>query len=147
MTGLVGVMEKANEVARRATIALGSPGVVAEKSWSAVSAILPVAEGVIENPIVFDFGVVPNKAYYPSDFPVELPLERGYIRGAVDGRNTGDYRQPFTITVEFIDPNGVARGTSSITSDTSPGATISGLTDQVILDKVGTWRLHATLEG
>lgn len=143
---LVGVMEQANEVAGRATIALGSPGVVDEESWSAVSAILPAAAGVIQNPSVWDFGVTPNKVYYLADFPVELPLERGYIRGIAEGKNTGDYAQQFTITIEFIDPNGVARGTHSITSNTSPGATISGLTDNVILDKVGAWTLHVTLE-
>lgn len=52
-----------------------------------------------------------------------------------------------TVTVEFIDPDGLSRGKSTRTLTSSPGVKVGWSTVQIDFDKVGIWKLKGTASG
>jgi len=127
------------EVAR---IVVASPAVVDEKTWDAIDISAPAVEGHLRSPTIRDYT---DDVDYTT-LPVNIPLGHA-VRAFVGYDNDGDYTEIFTLTVEFIDPDGNSRGTASMTDSVGSGHSSSHTTGEVVLDKEGLWKVHAILEG
>ena len=144
MRELTGVMDHANEVVRGVSIGLGSPGILDQQSWAAIIAGAPAAVGHLEMPIIKD--VTNDIGYGEADFPVELDVGT-VVRGQMFGINDSTGSLELTIAVWLEDSEGVSRGLAVNTWTIPPGEAISGVSEEIALDKGGSWILHGKLEG
>jgi len=115
-----------------------------KSSWNAISVPTPPPpEGHIANPSVYDLDT--DTVYHKGDFPVKITA-RHEVNGAAKFYNDSDYQITATCRVWFTDPDGNKRAEYSST-ETIPagGATDNIITKNIVLDKYGTWQLHARM--
>ena len=116
-----------------------------ERTWSAIDAIGVAEEGHLEFFRLHDktSGDIWQDEYF---LPVEIPIGH-VVQAEVDIINDSSYDLAGTLTVEFIDPDGNSRGKRSFSySAISPGDQRGVTTNEVTLDKDGTWKIHAKFE-
>jgi len=126
-----------------ATIGLGSPAVVAEETWEAIDAMVPVPEGHIEFSKLED--LTSGIEYREGDLPVEIPVGHK-VRANVIMYNDTPYDQTFTYSIEFLDTHGGSHGLDKYTGIIAGGGTAYETTYNVTLEEGGTWKIHALLE-
>jgi hypothetical protein len=80
--------------------------------------------------------------------PFPIPIPPGHtVHVSATAENTGTGTQRMQLTVELIDPTGIVRASRSASGTLSPGTMMSsGLTPDLVIDKSGTWVIHALLE-
>lgn len=101
-----------------------------------------IGEGHLEVSGIYDYDTA--KTYFT--IPVTLPLGHDAF-GAVLYYNDTASPLEMTCMCEFIDPDGVSRGRLTDVETVGAGSHKTATTDCVTLNKNGTWKLHATLNG
>lgn len=138
------VREAEKIVAGKVAIDIGSPGQLDEETWDAMTVGTPPVQGFLEFVRIEDEDT--ETSYHEEDLPVILPFGVN-VTARVGFNNSGVYVAAFTCTVAFIDPENIPRGTVTESVPLTPGAGSTVDTTIVTLDKPGTWKVHAILEG
>lgn len=134
-----------NKYPGSAIVGFGSPGVLDEETWEVIG--IGELSGKIQDPTLYDLTAGPGyNVYYEEDeFPVPIPLGHR-IHADVMFFNTSDYHYDMKCTTEWIDPDGHSVGKYSATYPMDAHSAIFEGPSDTVLDKQGTWELHAILE-
>ncbi len=100
------------------------------------------AEGHLEFSGIYDYDTM--KTHFT--IPVTLPYGHD-VFGAVLYYNDTASPMEMTCMCEFLDPDGVSAGQLTDVETVGAGYHRTATTDRVTLNKNGTWKLHATLNG
>ena len=119
-----------------------SPEILDERIWNVAKVVAAPAEGALEYAWLSYNGY---QNYTEGDFPVTVPLGET-VSATVQYANKAAYSQYMKCTVEFIDPDGNSRGENHSTFNMGAYAGRVIDTDDVVIDKEGTWKIHAILE-
>jgi hypothetical protein len=133
-------------------IKYGTLNVVGEKTLAAITIETPTVAGWIFGVDVYDETTGEDFIYSEKSgrnpFPLTIPYDHAISVSAL-AEHTGDALQWMQLTIELIDPDGIARRTASAHfNNVSPGTTINTgrKTDPIVPDKPGTWKIHVLLE-
>lgn len=128
-----------------AIVGFASPAILDDRSWNAIG--MGELSGKLQDPKVYDLTEGPGyNVYYEEDeFPVPIPLGHE-IHAEVMFFNTSDYHYDMKCTVEWIDPDGHSVGKHSATYPMDAHSAIFEGPSDTVLNKAGTWELHALLE-
>jgi len=117
--------------------------IIDTKTWGLNSRV-GVSLGSLRDPWITNFDT--GEAYGEADLPVKI-LPGTRISGMCYGDNISGVIRRMNLIIEFIDPDGVSRGTAEHGfSYVSPVGYLLQHTGIIILDKAGIWQLHAVLE-
>jgi len=131
------------QVARNAAIVF-APAILDEESWNAIDAVGVPAEGHLELPLLYIVGIGYIYAY---ELPYTLPLGSYSTKAFCNAVNDTDYRQDFKMTIEFLDPDGIAHGKDVDIDDIVGGGSKTMSTPYTTIgNKEGIWKIHAILE-
>ena len=114
------------------------------KRGKVITSIRSPGLGHLELPLLYIVGV---GYIYPYEFPYTLSPGSHSIKAFCVAVNDTDYRQDFKMTIEFLDPDGIARGTDVDIDDIVGGGSKTMSTSYTTIgDKAGIWKIHAILE-
>ena len=117
--------------------------IIDAKIWGLNSRV-GVSLGSLRDPWITNFDT--GESYGEANLPVEI-LPGTRISGMCYGDNISGVMQRMNLIIEFIDPDGVSRGTAEHGfSYVSPGGYLLQHTEIITLDKAGMWQLYAMLE-
>lgn len=108
--------------------------------------MIAASEGYVVPPLIWDITTGEEYDFEILTSPVAIPMGHE-IQGYARGYNNSDYPITYTLTGEFIDPDGMPRWTEERTATLQPapsegiGAYVDGA-----LDKPGIWVFHIVLK-
>ena len=105
---------------------------------------IPPLAGHVYQPFVVD--ATTGETFYSADLPVGIDGGHKVIVG-IRWMNDGGETATFTPTFELVDPDGISREVQTFTTELSPTEHTAGQTGKSVeLDKLGIWKIHASLK-
>jgi len=109
-----------------------------------VVGVIPPLAGHVYEPFVLD--ATTGETSYSLSLPVEI-IGRHKVIVGIHWMNDGSQTATFTPTFKLVDPSGISREVQTFNTVLSPTEHTGGQTGKSVeLNKVGMWKIHATLK-